>query len=109
MKCFKFFLALVIFYKLLSVTKSLPDALQSTCLDLAEAADFVVATIETQEAFRSDHSWDYLFDYVESCLFFWSHFTIHFKSENVYSFHLVCPAIIVRVYPSFQDFSRINY
>jgi len=42
------------------------DALQSTSLDLARAADLVSATIETLEDFRSDHEWDHLFAYIES-------------------------------------------
>ena len=65
-KSFKFLLSPVIFDRLLSITKSLLDALQSTSLDLARAADLVSATIETLEEFRSDHEWDHLFAYVES-------------------------------------------
>ena len=65
-KSFRFILSLVIFDRLLSITKSLSDALQSTSFDLAKATDLVLATMETMEEFRSDHSWDHLFAYVES-------------------------------------------
>ena len=64
--CFKFLLALAIFDRLLSITKRLSDALQSTKMDLAKATDLVLATVETLEEFRSDCSWDHLFDYVET-------------------------------------------
>ena len=65
-KSFKFLLALVIFDRLLSITKHLSDALQSTNMDLAKAIDLVSATVETLEEFRSDCSWEHLFDYVET-------------------------------------------
>ena len=66
MKSFRFLLSLVIFDRLLSITKSLSDALQSTSVDLVKAADLVLATTETLEEFRSEHSWDHLFTYVEN-------------------------------------------
>lgn len=53
-KSFKFLVCLVIFDKVLSVTKGLSDVLQSTCLDLAKAADLVLGTIETLKDFRTD-------------------------------------------------------
>lgn len=64
-KCFKFVLSLV-FDRVLSCSKCLSDALQSTRLDLAKAADLVTATIQTLEEFRSDESWKKVFDYAVS-------------------------------------------
>ena len=55
-KCFKFVLSLVVFDRVLSCSKCLSDALQSTRLDRAKAADLVTATIQTLEEFRSDES-----------------------------------------------------
>ncbi len=65
-KCFKFVLSLVVFDRVLSCSKCLSDALQSTRLDLAKAADLVTATIQTLEEFRSDESWRKVFDYAVS-------------------------------------------
>lgn len=65
-KSFKFLLCLIIFDKVLSITKGLSDVLQSTSLDLAKAADLVSGTIETLEDLRTDSYWDRLFSYVES-------------------------------------------
>ena len=65
-KSFKFLLCLIIFDKVLSITKGLSDVLQSTSLDLAKAADLVLGTIETLEDLRTDNYWDRLFTYVES-------------------------------------------
>ena len=50
-----FLLRLVTFDRVLSVTKDLSDALQSTWLDLAKAAKLVSATTEILQEFRSDH------------------------------------------------------
>ena len=41
---FSFMLSLVMFDKILSCTKSLSDQLQSSNIDLAQAADLVIAT-----------------------------------------------------------------
>ena len=65
-KSFKFLLCLIIFDKVLSVTKGLSDVLQSISLDLAKAADLVSGTIETLEDFRTDSNWERLFTYIES-------------------------------------------
>ena len=65
-KSFKFLLYLIIFDKVLSVTKGLSDVLQSTNLDLAKAANLVSATIKTLEDFRTDNYWDHFFVYAES-------------------------------------------
>lgn len=62
-KCFKFVLSLIIFDRVLSCSRCLSDALQSSRLDLAKAADLVTATIETLEEFRSDEQWKKVFDY----------------------------------------------
>ena len=59
-KSFKFLLCLIIFDKLLSVTKDLSDVSQSTRLDLAKAANLVLGTEETLEDFRTDNYWDHL-------------------------------------------------
>ena len=55
-----------IFDRLLSITKHLSDALKSTKMNLAKATDLALATVETLEDFRSDCSWDHLFDCVET-------------------------------------------
>ena len=66
LKSFKFLTCLIIFDKILSITKSLSDVLQSAGLDLAKAADLVSGTIETLEDLRTDNYWDRLFAYIES-------------------------------------------
>ena len=63
---FRFILCLVIFDRVLSCTKGLSDALQSTQLDLAKAADLVSATIEIVEEFRTDSEWEKVYSYSES-------------------------------------------
>ena len=65
MKSSRFLLSLVIFDRLVSITQSLSDPLQSTSLNLSKATDLVVPTIETLEEFQSGHSWDHFFAYVE--------------------------------------------
>ena len=61
---FRFLLSLIIFWRILSCTKSLSDQLQSTRTDLAKAADLVLATTESLKEFRSDSAWEHLFKYV---------------------------------------------
>ena len=51
---FSFLLSLVTFDKVLTCTKGLSDQLQSSDLDLSQAADLVVATKSTLQEFRSD-------------------------------------------------------
>ena len=46
-KCFKHLVNLVLFWHILSCTKSLSDLLQSTQTDLAEASDLIETTSET--------------------------------------------------------------
>ena len=62
---FKFLLLLIVFWRILSCTKSLSDQLQSVNIDMAKAADLVTATIATLQEFRSDSAWNHLFKYVE--------------------------------------------
>ena len=63
-RCFRFLLQLlIIFWRILSCTKSLSDQLKSTTIDMARAADLAEATIETFEEFRTDAAWEHLFQY----------------------------------------------
>ena len=62
---FGFILNLVVFDRILSVTKSLSDALQSPALDLAKASSLVETTIETIVQFRTDIEWSKIFSYTE--------------------------------------------
>ena len=65
-KQFKFLLSLIVFDRVLSCTNSLSEQLQETKLDLAKAADLVLATTETLQEFRQDKSWEQLYDYAKS-------------------------------------------
>ena len=65
-KSFRFILCLIIFDRVLSWTKSLSDALQSTELDLAKAAYLVSTTIEIPEEFPMDSEWEKVYSYTES-------------------------------------------
>ena len=65
-KSFKFLLCLVIFDKVLSITKGLSDVLQSTSLDLAKAADLVSGTTEILEDLLTDNYCDHLFANAEN-------------------------------------------
>ena len=57
-RCFRFLLQLlIIFWRILSCTKSL------SAIDMARAADLAEATIETFEEFRTDAAWEHLFQY----------------------------------------------
>ena len=47
--CFKFVACLVTFTRIMSLTKSLSDQLQSKSLDLASASHLITATIDTHE------------------------------------------------------------
>ena len=55
-KSFKFILLLIIFSRILSLTKTLSNQLQLVINDMARAADLVVVTIETLEEIRSNSS-----------------------------------------------------
>ena len=60
---FKFLVLLITFWRILSCTKSLSDQLQSKQLDLAKAADLVLATKSTLTEFRTDSQWDSIYKY----------------------------------------------
>ena len=62
---FKFLVSLITFWRILSCTKSLSDQLQSREMDLAKAADLVLATISTLKEFRSDDQWNHIYKYVK--------------------------------------------
>ena len=55
---FSFIVCLVMFDRILSCTKCLSDQLQSTQVDLAQAADLVLATKSTLEEYRTDTFWE---------------------------------------------------
>ena len=63
-KSFTFLTTLVVFDKVLSITKGLSDELQSQNLDLACAATLVTACQAALEAYRSDEMWGRLFKYI---------------------------------------------
>ena len=58
---FKFLVSLITFWRVLSCTKSLSDQLQSREIDLAKAADLVLATTITLKEFRSDNQWNHIY------------------------------------------------
>ena len=60
---FKFLITLILFWRILSLTKSLFDQLQSTNINIASAADLVAATIEVLQKFRSNEEWSKLYKY----------------------------------------------
>ena len=60
---FKFLVSLIIFQQIFSCTKSLSDLLQCRQLDLAKAADLVLATKTTVKEFRTDSKWDSIYKY----------------------------------------------
>ena len=62
---FKFLVSLIMFWRILSCTKSLSDQLQSREMDLAKAADLVLATVSTLKEFRSDNQWNHIYKYVQ--------------------------------------------
>ena len=62
-QCFKFLLVLIVFWRILSCTKSLSDQLQSATIDMARTIDLTGATIETLEEFRSDAAGKHPFKY----------------------------------------------
>ena len=63
---FVFIVSLVIFDRILSCTKSLSDQLQSTHVDLAQAADLVLATQSSLQEYRSDTFWGNMYEYAQS-------------------------------------------
>ena len=63
---FSFILSLIMFDKILSCTKSLSDQLQSINIDLAQAADLVIATKSLLEEYRDDTMWSKFYQYAVS-------------------------------------------
>ena len=55
MQSLKFLVSLITFWRVLSCTKSLSDQFQSREIDLAKAADLVIATTITLKECRSDN------------------------------------------------------
>ena len=58
---FSFIVCLVMFDRILSCTKCLSDQLQSTQVDLVQAADLVLATKSTLEEYRTDTFWEKIY------------------------------------------------
>ena len=65
-KNFKFLLCLIVSDKIFSHTRCLSEQLQSINMDLAKAAELVVATMDSLQDLGSDDKWDHLYEYVES-------------------------------------------
>lgn len=61
---FPFLSCLVIFTRIMGMTKLLSDQLQSSSLDLASATDLVVSTIQSLKELRSDNKWSGTFKYI---------------------------------------------
>lgn len=61
---FKFLSSLIIFQRIMSITKSLSDQLQSQTIDMSNAASLVLSTIATLENFRNDSTWDHTYKYI---------------------------------------------
>ena len=62
---FSFIVSLVTFDRILSCTKCLSDQLQSTQVDLAQAADLVLTTKSALEEYRTDSFWEKIYTYSE--------------------------------------------
>ena len=61
---FKFISCLVIFLRIMGITKSLSDQLQSREIDLASAAHLVISTSDTLKTLRNDDTWDQTYKYI---------------------------------------------
>ncbi|XP_011403267.1 PREDICTED: zinc finger MYM-type protein 1-like [Amphimedon queenslandica] len=61
---FKFLACLIIFQRLMNITKSLSDQLQSRTVDSVHAAGLVSSTTHTLKDFRSDSVWDHTYKYI---------------------------------------------
>jgi len=59
-------IALLLFWRMLSITKGLSDHLQSKNINMAKAADLVTASIETLQEFCSNEECDKLCKYVNN-------------------------------------------
>ena len=60
---YKFLITLILIWRILSLTKSLSDQLQSTNINTASAADLVAATIEVLKKLRSNEEWIKFYKY----------------------------------------------
>ena len=63
-KSFSFMLSLVLFDRMLSCTKHLSDQLQSSCVDLATAAELITGTKLSLQEYRTNAMWDKVYKYV---------------------------------------------
>ena len=63
---FKFLSCLVIFHRLLGLTKSLSDQLQSRDIDLCSASELIESTIGTLKSFRNEDTWKNTFEYIKT-------------------------------------------
>ena len=63
---FKFLSCLVIFHRLLGLTKSLSDQLQSRDIDLCSASELIESTIGTLKSFRNEGTWKNTFEYIKT-------------------------------------------
>ena len=61
---FKFLACLIIFQRVMNITKSLSDQLQSRTADSVYAAGLVSSTTHTLRDFRSDNVWDHTYKYI---------------------------------------------
>ena len=61
---FKFLANLIIFQRIMSITKSLSDQLQSKTNDLIYATGLVSSTTDTLRDFRSDSTWEHTYKYI---------------------------------------------
>ena len=61
---FKFISCLIIFLRIMEITKSLSDQLQKREIDLALAADLVNSTSDTLKTLRSDDTWSQTYKYI---------------------------------------------
>ena len=57
-KSFKLLVTLILFWCILSCTKSLSNQLQTTQINLTKACELVCATLETLQQFSNDEEWD---------------------------------------------------
>ena len=78
LKSFEFIVPLIVFRKILKITKSLSDALQCRDLDLSAASGLVTASIEALQACRSTQCWDTLW---EKCIAFANDNNVSVDSE----------------------------
>ena len=58
---FKFLACLIIFQRIMSITKALSDQLQSITADLVHAAGLIASTCDTLRDFRQDSVWDHVY------------------------------------------------